>query len=50
MYDGTSQRNFAFGARLVYKLGKSYEETVLEKQQKQIEDLQRVLRKIADEK
>ena len=50
MWDGTNNRNFAFGARLTYKLGKSYEERLVEKQQKQIEDLQRVLRKIADEK
>jgi hypothetical protein len=47
MYDGTNQRNFAFGARLTYKLGKSYEETLLEKQEKQIEALERVLNKIA---
>jgi len=37
MYDGTNQRNFAFGARLTYKLGKSYEESVLEKQKKQLD-------------
>ena len=48
MYDGTNQRNFAFGARLTYKLGKSYEEKQLEKQQKQIEALERVLNKIAE--
>ena len=48
MWDGTNNRNFAFGARLTYKLGKSYEETVLEKQQLQIEALQRVLNKIAE--
>jgi hypothetical protein len=47
MWDGTNNRNFAFGARLTYKLGKSYEEKVLEKQQLQIEALQRVLTKIA---
>lgn len=47
MYDGTNQRNFAFGARLTYKVGKSYEERMIEKQQKQIEALQRILTKIA---
>jgi hypothetical protein len=50
MWDGTNNRNFAFGARLTYKLGKSYEERLVEKQQKQIEDLQRILTKIADQK
>jgi hypothetical protein len=37
MYDGTNQRNFAFGARLTYKLGKSYEEKVLQTQKKQLD-------------
>jgi hypothetical protein len=49
MWDGTNNRNFAFGARLTYKLGKSYEEKVLEKQQLQIEALERVLNKIANQ-
>lgn len=40
MYDGAHQRNFAFGARLTYKLGKSYEERLLEKQLQQIEMLE----------
>ena len=43
----SDNRNFAFGARLTYKLGTSYEERLLEKQQKQIEALERVLTKIA---
>jgi hypothetical protein len=37
-YDGTNQRNFAYGARIVYKLGKSYEEKTLEAQKKQIDN------------
>ena len=49
MWDGTNNRNFAFGARLTYKLGKSYEEKVLEKQLKRIEALERVLNKIANQ-
>jgi hypothetical protein len=48
-WDVSNGRNFAFGARLTYKLGSSYEERQLEKQQKQIEALQRVLTKIADQ-
>ena len=49
MWDGTNNRNFAFGARLTYKLGKSYEEKVLEKQLKQIQDLQAALSHIQDQ-
>jgi len=48
-WDVSNNRNFAFGARLTYKLGKSYEETQLEKQLKQIEALERVLNKIANQ-
>lgn len=48
-WDVSNSRNFAFGARLTYKLGSSYEERQLEKQQKQIEALQRVLTKIANQ-
>ena len=44
MYDGTNQRNFAFGARLTYKLGKSFEEKELEKQRKQIDSLEALLK------
>lgn len=43
MYDGTNQRNFAFGARLTYKLGKSFEEKELEKQRKLIDGLEALL-------
>ena len=48
MYDGTNQRNFAFGARLTYKLGKSYEEKQLEKQLHQIELLQDAVSRLQD--
>ena len=36
-WDGTNNRNFAFGARLTYKLGKSFEERTLEAQKKQLD-------------
>lgn len=48
MYDGAHQRNFAFGARLTYKIGKSYEERLLEKQQQQIELLEAAVRRLQD--
>lgn len=39
-YDVRHKRNFQAGVRVVYKLGKSYEEKILEKQAFQIELLQ----------
>lgn len=49
LYDATNGRNFAGGMKVTLKLGKSYEERIIEKQQKQIDALQKVLTKIANQ-
>lgn len=46
MYDGAHGHNFALGARITYKLGKSYEERMIEQQSKQITALQEALRQL----
>lgn len=48
MYDGRAQRNFAAGVRLTYKMGKSYEEKLLEKQQHQLEALQAAVARLQE--
>jgi hypothetical protein len=42
-----NSRNFMFGARIVLKLGKSYEERLLEKQDTQIKSLERLVSRLA---
>lgn len=42
-YDATNGRNYATGVKVMLKLGKSYEETLIEKQQKQIDKLMELL-------
>jgi len=44
-YDATNGRNFAVGVKVMLKIGKSYEETLIEKQQKQIDSLEALLRR-----
>ena len=39
-YDATNARNFAFGLRYTLKLGKSYEQTKIDDQERKIKDLQ----------
>lgn len=46
MFDGRAQRNFAAGVRLTYKLGQSYEEKLIEKQQRQLDQLQAALSRL----
>lgn len=46
MFDGRAQRNFAAGVRLTYKLGQSYEEKMIEKQQRQLDQLQAALSRL----
>jgi len=48
MYDGRRQQNFAYGVRLTYKMGKSYEETVLEKQQQKIAELESMISRLQE--
>jgi len=42
-YDATNGRNFAVGVKVMLKLGKSYEETMIDKQNKEISDLKALL-------
>jgi len=44
-YDATNGRNFAVGVKVMLKLGKSYEQSLIEKQQKQIDSLESILRR-----
>lgn len=48
-FDSTNGRNYAVGVRATLKIGKSYEERIIEKQQKQIDELERILHRIAQE-
>lgn len=42
-YDATNGRNYAVGVKVMLKVGKSYEETLIEKQEKEIADLKELL-------
>lgn len=42
-YDATNGRNFAVGIKVMLKLGKSYEETKIEEQQKELDKLKELL-------
>ena len=44
-YDATNGRNFAVGVKVMLKLGKSYEQSLIEKQQKRIDSLESILRR-----
>ena len=46
-YDATNGRNFAFGMRYTLKLGKSYEETKIDEQERKIKDLQILVGRLA---
>lgn len=47
-YDATNGRNFAIGLKIQLKLGKSYEERLVEKQQKEIDLLKAALSRLED--